>query len=328
MAHDHDHAPSHGAGHSHDHAHGHHHAVGEVGYRLAWAFWLTAVILVAEGVGGYLSGSLALVADAGHVLTDLAALGLAWFANRLSLRPASAIHTFGYHRSGILAALANAVTLLVVAVLISFEAAQRLRFPHPVEPLTMLPIAALGLIVNVGLGVWLSRAGGDNLNIRAAMLHVVGDAVASVGVIVAGLVIWQTGWVAIDPILSVVIALLIGLGAWRIVNETLTVLMEGVPKHIDAERVVLSLSALEGVEAIHDLHIWTIGSGLTALSCHVLIEDQHLSQGAAIIQQMTALLDRDFHIHHVTIQPECESCDMNSVFCQLATPHAGPPAAS
>lgn len=305
----------------HHHAHGGHDGHG-VGQRLGLAFWLTGLVLIAETVGAYVSGSLSLLADAGHVLTDLGALGLAWVATRLSARPASAVHTFGFHRSGILAALANAVTLLVMAVLISIEAVQRLGHPQPVQALTMLPVAVVGLAVNVGLGVYLARSGSDNVNVQAAMLHVVGDALASVGVIVAGLVIWQTGWLAIDPLLSLLIAVMIGVGAWRIVTETVTVLMEGVPKHLDVGQVSAALQELDGVRQIHDLHVWTIGSGLTALSCHVLIDDQHLSQGASIIQRMTDLLADRFHIHHVTIQPECESCDLNAVFCQLATPRS------
>jgi cobalt-zinc-cadmium efflux system protein len=311
------------------HAHHHHGAVGhhhhdhgaqDVGQRLGFAFWLTALVLVAEVIGAYWSGSLALLADAGHVLTDLGALGLAWFANRLSARPANADHTYGYHRSGILAALANAVTLLVLAVLICIEAMQRLGHPQPVAALTMLPVATVGLAVNVGLGLYLARSSTDNVNVRAALLHVIGDAVASVGVILAGLVIWQTGWTAIDPLLSMMIAVLIGVGAWRIVSETLTVLMEGVPKHIDVHQVTTALQGIDGVRAVHDLHVWTIGSGLTALSCHVLIDDLHLSAGASIIQRMTRVVEDRFNIHHVTIQPECESCDLNDVFCQIATP--------
>jgi cobalt-zinc-cadmium efflux system protein len=257
------------------------------------------------------------------VLTDLGALGLAWFATRLSARPASAVHTFGFHRSGILAALANAVTLLVMAVLITVEAVQRLSHPQTVEPLTMLPVAVLGLAVNVGLGVYLARSSADNVNVRAAMMHVVGDALASVGVIVAGLIIWQTGWMAIDPVLSMLISVMIGVSAWRIVAETVTVLMEGVPKHIDVHQVDTALREIDGVREIHDLHVWSIGSGLTALSCHVLIADQHLSEGASIIQRMTDMVAERFHIHHVTIQPECESCDLNAVFCQIATPRQG-----
>jgi cobalt-zinc-cadmium efflux system protein len=308
---------AHAEGNAHDH---HHHGAHDVGHRLGLAFWLTAVILVAEVVGAYLSGSLALLADAGHVLTDLGALGLAWFATRLSARPASAVHTFGFHRSGILAALANAVTLLVMAILISIEAVQRIGDPHPVAAMTMLPVAVIGLAVNVGLGVYLARSGADNVNVQAAMMHVIGDALASVGVIAAGVIIWQTGWMAIDPILSVLISVMIAVGAWRIVTETVTVLMEGVPKHIDVLQVSTALQGIEGVREIHDLHVWTIGSGLTALSCHVLIEDQHLSQGASIIQRMTDMLGDRFQIHHVTIQPECQSCDLNTVFCQIATP--------
>jgi cobalt-zinc-cadmium efflux system protein len=313
LAHAHHH---HGAVGHHHHDHGAH----DVGHRLGFAFWLTGLVLVAEVIGAYWSGSLALLADAGHVLTDLGALGLAWFATRLSARPASAEHTYGYHRSGILAALANAVTLLVLAVLICVEAVQRLGHPQPVAALTMLPVATVGLAVNVGLGLYLARSSTDNVNVRAALLHVIGDAVASVGVIVAGVVIWQTGWTAVDPLLSMFIAVLIGVGAWRIVSETLTVLMEGVPKHIDVHQLTTALQGIDGVRAIHDLHVWTIGSGLTALSCHVLIDDLHLSEGASIIQRMTRVVEDRFHIHHVTIQPECESCDLNDVFCQIATP--------
>jgi len=200
------------------------------------------------------------------------------------------------------------------------HAVQRIGDPQPVAAMTMLPVALVGLAVNVGLGIYLARSGADNVNVRAAMMHVVGDALASVGVIVAGVVIWQTGWMAIDPILSMLIAVMIGVGAWRIVTEPVTVLMEGVPKHIDVHQVSTVLQAIDGVRAIHDLHVWTIGSGLTALTCHVLIDDQHLSEGASIIQRMTDTLEERFHIHHVTIQPECESCDLDSVFCQIATP--------
>lgn len=306
-------------GHDHGHHHHHHHP-GQVSRHLGWAFWLTALVLIAEVIGGVISGSLALLADAGHVLTDLAALGLAWFATRLAMRPASSVHTFGYHRSGILAALANAVTLIVVALVISYEAYHRLLDPQPVNPVAMMPVAIIGLMVNLGVGVWLSRSGGDNVNVRAAMLHVLGDALASVGVIVAGAVIWATGWTPIDPLLSVGISVLIAAGAWRIVSETVTVLMEGVPKHIDVHAVIDALQGIDGVRAVHDLHIWAIGSGLTAMSCHVLIDDQHLSQGASIIQRMTRLVADEFDIHHVTIQPECESCDPETVFCQLVTP--------
>jgi cobalt-zinc-cadmium efflux system protein len=321
----HHHGPGGHHAHGHEpHGHAHHHAIHDVGQRLGFAFWLTAIVLVAEVVGAYLSGSLALLADAGHVLTDIGALGLAWFATRLSTRPASDVHTFGYHRSGILAALANAVTLLVLAVLISVEAIQRLRYPQPVDALTMLPVATVGLAVNVGLGLYLARSSSDNLNVRAAMLHVVGDALASVGVIVAGLIIWQTGWTAVDPALSVLIAVMIGVGAWHIVTETITVLMEGVPKHINVHEVTAALQAIDGVRQVHDLHVWAIGSGLSALSCHVLIDDQHLSEGASIIQRMTEVAEARFHIHHVTIQPECESCDLNAMFCQLATPRHEP----
>src|SRR5579864_9452616 len=203
--------------------HTHNHAHGMAKRTLRLAFFLTMIILVAELTGGLLANSLALLSDAGHVVTDIFALGLAWFATAQAERPSNASKTFGYHRVGILAALVNAVTLIVIALVIIWEAIQRFQHPQPVQPLVMFIAAAIGIAVNLFIGFGL-RKEGDNLNVRAATLHVFGDVGASAAVIVAGIIILLTGWTIADPILSVGIAVLIGIGAWRILRETIDIL--------------------------------------------------------------------------------------------------------
>src|SRR5437667_6098718 len=209
-------------GHNHNHTHG----MAKQALRLA--FFLTIVILVAELVGGIIGNSLALLSDAGHVVTDIFALGLAWFAAVQAEKPANAHKTFGYHRVGILAALVNAVTLVVIALAITWEAVQRLQHPEPVQPLVMFLAAGIGIAVNLFIGFGLQREG-YSLNVRAAALHVFSDVAASVGVIIAGILILLTGWTLADPLLSVGIAVLIAVGAWLIIRETTDILMEAVP---------------------------------------------------------------------------------------------------
>jgi len=204
---------------------------------LRLAFFLTLIIVAAEVIGGLLAHSLALLSDAGHALTDIFALGLAWFATAQAERPANARKTFGYHRVGILAALINAITLILVAIWILYEAVQRFQHPEPIQPLFMFAAAGIGIAINLYIGFGLQKEK-ENLNARAAALHVFGDVGASLGVIVAGLVILLTGWTPIDPILSVGIAALIALGAWRIVRETTTILLEAVPQDINMDTLV------------------------------------------------------------------------------------------
>ncbi len=304
---------------------GHRHGMAKQTLRLA--FFLTIIIIVAEVAGGILAHSLALLSDAGHALTDIFALGLAWFATAQAERPANARKTFGYHRVGILAALANAITLILIAVFILYEAVQRFQHPEPIQPLFMFVSAGIGIAVNLYIGFGLQKEG-DNLNARAAALHVFGDVGASVGVIVAGLIILLTGWTVVDPVLSVAIAGLIAVGAWRIVRETTDILLEAVPKGIDMPQLVTDMKGVAGVQDVHDLHVWGITSGMAALSCHVLIDDALISESSAILQALETMLSEKYGIGHSTIQFECHAhqeqyCSVDGLYCQMeALPEA------
>jgi cobalt-zinc-cadmium efflux system protein len=305
---------------------GHDHSHGMAKESLRVAFALTTIILIVGVVGGIFANSLALLTDAGHIVTDLFALGLAWFAAVQAERPANERKTFGYHRVGILAALLNAFTLIVIVVFICWEAVQRLQHPQPVEPWIMFVAAALAICVNLFIAFVLRRDG-QNLNVRAAMLHVLGDVMASLGVIIAGIVIVFTGWEIVDPILSIAIALLVALGAFRILRETVDILLEAAPHSIAVTQVAADMRQVEGVQAVHDLHVWSIANGMNALSAHVLIDNMPSSDSAVILQRLTRMLNQSYHILHTTIQFECNAhpgacCSKNLLYCQLEAAHA------
>jgi cobalt-zinc-cadmium efflux system protein len=303
------------SGHSHNHTHG----MAKKTLRLA--FFLTIIILAAELVGGIFANSLALLSDAGHVVTDVFALGLAWFAVVQAERPANARKTFGYHRVGILVALVNAVTLIIIAIAITWEAIQRFQHPESVQPFIMFISAAIGIAVNLYIGFGLQKEG-HNLNVRAATLHVFGDVAASIGVIVAGVIILLSGWTSADPLLSVAIAVLIAVGAWRILQETTDILLEAVPRDISLTDLVDDMKSVEGVKDVHDLHVWSIASGMYALSCHVLINDLPPSGSSPILQSLTTMLNEEHHIGHATIQFECSDqrvacCEIDGLYCRM-----------
>jgi cobalt-zinc-cadmium efflux system protein len=307
------------AGHNHHHDHTH----GMAKQTLRLAFFLTMLILAAELLGGFFANSLALLSDAGHVVTDIFALGLAWFATVQAERPANERKTFGYHRLGILAAFVNAVTLIVIALVILWEAIQRFQHPQPVQPLIMFLSAGIGIAVNLYIGFGLHKES-DNLNVRAATLHVFGDVGASAAVIVAGIIILLTGWTIADPILSVGIAALIGIGAWRILRETIDILMESVPKDISISNLVDDMVSVDGVQEVHDLHVWSIASNMNALSCHALIKDLPLGDSSAILQSLKGMLSEKYRISHTTIQFECDAhqgncCEMDGLYCRMET---------
>lgn len=290
--------------------HGHDHAHGMTGRRLRTAFLLTAVILAVELAGGIASHSLALLSDAGHVLTDIFALGLAWFATAQAERPANARNTYGYHRTGILAALANAVTLILIVLFIVYEAIARFQHAEKVEPGLMFVSAAVGIAVNLYIAFGFRKEGGENLNVRAAMLHVLGDVGASVGVIVGGAVILATGWYPADPLISLLIAVLIARGAWSILGETVGILMEATPRNLDVAQLARDVVAVPRVTDVHDLHVWSIAGGMTALSAHVQVTDDcALSSCDALLGQIDALLASRYQIGHSTIQFEYACCD-------------------
>jgi len=271
------------------------------GSRLRWVLVITAAFMVAEVAGGLLSGSLALLADAGHMLTDAGSLGLSLFAIRMAQRPASPEKTYGYVRLEILAALVNGAALLVIAGLIVVEAWHRLRDPVAVNGAIMLGVAVVGLGVNVAGALLLHGHAHDNLNVRGAYLHVLGDLLGSIGAITAGLVILLTGWTPADPIISVLIALLILYSAWKLVREAADVLLEAAPPHIDVEEVVRELRAVDGLDQVHDVHVWTLTSGFVALSAHGVIDDP--TEHTRILDEVQGRM-KARGIEHVTFQLE------------------------
>lgn len=273
----------------------------EVSARLLWVLALTAVFMVAEVIGGVLSNSLALLADAGHMLTDVAALGLSVFAMRLARRPPSARRTYGYARFEILAALVNGAALLVISGLIVVEAWERMRSPPAIDGAIMLSVASAGLVVNVIGALLLHQHAHDNLNVRGAYLHVLGDLLGSVGAIAAGIIVLTTGWTAADPLVSVVIALLILASAWRLVREAAEVLLESAPSHVDLEEVLADLTGIDGLDEVHDVHVWTLTSGFVALSAHGVVDDPTLH--TRILDEVRTRMQAH-GIAHVTFQLE------------------------
>jgi cobalt-zinc-cadmium efflux system protein len=269
---------------------------------------VTALLCVVELLGGWLTNSLALVSDAAHMLTDVAALALTLFALWIASRRASETKTFGYYRAEILAALVNGVALWVIVIVIVAEAWRRLQAPPPVAGGGMLAIAALGLAVNVGVALRLRRHRHGSLNLRGAYLHVVSDLLGSVGAVVAGVVILATGWNAADAVASALIALLIVMSSWTLVREAVDVLMEACPAHIDVEALRRSLEDVPGTGEVHDLHVWSLTTGRYALSAHAVVAGDHdHAADDAILAAMADVCARDFHIEHVTIQLEHES---------------------
>lgn len=301
--HHHDHHQGHGHGHHH-HGHGHHH--GNTGNKqgLLIALSITAGIMVLEFAGGLWTNSLALLSDSGHMLSDAGALALSLLALWFAAKPTSVRLSFGFHRFEILAALFNAVTLFVIAGLIIWEAIGRFLHSAVVASGSMMLIACIGLIANL-LSAWSLMRKGDvhgNLNLRSAYLHILGDALGSVGAIIAGAVMLLFGWYAADPIISIIVSLLILRGAWSVLKSTLHILMEGTPGSISIGTVKQVLEGIDGVVDVHDLHVWTITSGIEALSCHLLIKDDRDSQ--EILQEGITVIERQFGITHATIQIE------------------------
>jgi cobalt-zinc-cadmium efflux system protein len=272
------------------------------------ALALTCAVLAVELAGGLVSHSLALLSDAGHVLTDVFALGLAWFAVAQSSRPADERRSYGYHRVSILAALVNSVTLIVIVLVIAYEAVRRLAHPEPVQGGVVVIAALAGIAINLFVAFGLRRDSGT-LNVRAALMHVLGDIGASVGVVVSGIVIVLTGWLYIDPLLSLGIAVLIAYGAWGIVRETVNLLMEGTPGEIDLAAVTKEITSTELVTSMHDLHVWALSSDEMALSCHVVVGECPLGDAEHVVRDLESRLCGKFAIGHTTIQVEsCNPC--------------------
>lgn len=294
------HAHDHGADRAHDRR------------ALRWALTLTAVFCVVEFVGGWLTNSLALLSDAVHMLTDVGALALGLFALWVAGRPPSDSKTFGYHRAEILAALANGVALGAAVLFILAEAWERLHAPSPVATGGMMAVAAIGMAVNVVCARLLAPGETDSLNRRAAFLHVISDLLGSLGALIAGAVILFTGWSGADALAAALISVLILYSAWQLVRESLDVLMEAVPSHIELEQLRDAMASIPGACRVHDLHVWTLTTGRHALAAHVVVDAG--ADGDAVLEAMRALLAERFAVHHVTIQLECaRPCEPESV---------------
>jgi cobalt-zinc-cadmium efflux system protein len=313
-----DSAPSHP---SSDHG-GHAHRRAATSRAMAGAFFLTSGFMLAELVGGILSNSLSLVADAGHMISDAGALGLGLVAMWMASHPHTERRTFGFHRAEILAALANGTLLIGIAVFVVWTALARLQRQQHIESGLMLLIAVVGLVVNLLSMRVLGSHRHDNLNVRGAFLHVVGDALGSAGVIVAGVVIRYTGWTPIDSLVSLVIALLILVSGFRLVRETVSVLLESSPRDLDSEALRRDLKGLPGVRDVHDLHVWTVTSGFVSLSCHCEVASSSVADD--VLRRATNLLRERYGIRHVTIQPETSQIHEELEHCCL-DPHESRP---
>ena len=288
--------------------------------RLLVALSITGMMTIVELAGGLISNSLALIGDAGHMFTDTLALGLSLFALNLAKRPASQTKTYGYYRAEILAALVNGTILILVSGYIFYEAYHRFVEPPEVRGGLMLIVAAIGLAANVvGISV-LRSAGSRNLNVKGAFLHMWSDTVSSLGVIAAGAIILLTGRTIADPIISIIIGLLILRGAGGLVLESINILLEAVPKHLDVGQINNAIQKIKGVKDVHDVHLWAITSGMYAMSCHLLIEDQMVSNCTQIVEEVNETLSQKFGISHSTVQLECEECE-NSPVCHIGGEH-------
>jgi cobalt-zinc-cadmium efflux system protein len=283
---------------------------------LIMALLITASVMVLEFVGGFLSGSLALISDAGHMLTDTGALFLSLFALYFSRRPANYEKTYGFYRLEVLSALANGSVLIVIAGFIFYEAVKRFLHPQPINGTLMLWIAAAGLLANLLSALFLSKGSRENLNLRGALWHVLSDALSSVGVIIGAVIIIFAKLTIVDSLLGFLIGLIVLRGAWQIISESADILLESVPQDVNYSEVAGALMKMRGVKDVHDLHIWTIAPGLHALSTHIHIDDALLSECGELSADIKGMLDEKYGIDHITLEFECERCE-GPIICPL-----------
>lgn len=303
---------------AHSHVHAHHEKTGTV---LFVSLALTAAFVVAEAIGGLRSGSLALLSDAGHNLTDAFGLLLAGIGFILHRRPANQVKTYGYQRAGVLAAFVNALLLVVLSLALFYESYRRMLAPQPVTESVMIWMAGVGLALNLGIA-WGLGGHGKDLNVRAAWLHMLGDAASCVAIMAGAIVMRYTGWLAVDPILSMIIAAAIIWTGWDIFRDSLNILLEGLPKGLALADVTHAIRTVDGVLDVHDLHIWSLGSEAHAMSCHVLIEDMPPSASESILCKVKQVLDQRFEINHTTIQFEHVRCLLADESCtSVKRPH-------
>jgi cobalt-zinc-cadmium efflux system protein len=278
---------------------------------------VTVAFVLGEAIAGLAAHSLALISDAGHNFADALALALSWYGLRSALRPSSSKRTFGYHRIGILTALVNALFLVLIAIFIFWEALRRLQDPEPVQSGPMIVVAAIALIVNTVISLWLRDGARHDLNVRSAYLHMVGDAISALGVLFAGIVVATTGSYAADAFVSILIGVLILWSSWGILKESVNVLLESIPAGMSMAQVEQCIRTVHGVLAIHDLHVWTIGSGVICCSCHIMVAEQSVRSGEQVLRAVNGELRHHFAIGHTTIQVEVEGCAQDDMYCAM-----------
>jgi cobalt-zinc-cadmium efflux system protein len=300
------------------HSHAHLNTISQhTGTRLVISLALTLAFVGVELVAGWWSNSLALLTDAAHNFTDVVALGLAWHAIQLAAKPAHSGRTFGYHRAGILIALVNATTLAVIALGIFYEAFHRFQSPLLVQTDILIVVAILAFVVNTGTA-WLVRRGSENdLNLKSVYFHLMGDAASTFAAILAGIGIALTGWVWLDPLVSVFIGGFIIWNAWGIIRETVEILIEGTPRDLDIDAILRELERIDGVRGVHDLHVWSITQSMRSLAAHVDTDDISIGASAAIHREINSVLFHQFGIAHATLQFECAECEPALLYCDL-----------
>lgn len=290
------------------HHHSSHHSAGISANKMWIAFGITLIFCLIEAIIGYRANSLALMSDAGHNLADALALALSAYAIWVAKKPADSKRTFGYHRAGILAALVNAAGLVVMAGIIFYEAIIRLRAPEQVQSGPMIWVALVAILVNTGIAWWFHAAAKSDLNIKSAYMHMLGDAAASLGVVIAGVVIMLTGAYIADPIVSIIFALLVLWSSWGILHESVQILLEAAPVGMDLAKVEHAIADMAGVLNVHDLHVWTVSSGLIAATCHITVAEQMVSESQKIVHEVNEMLEHEFHIGHSIVQVETDDC--------------------
>ncbi len=285
--------------------------------RLLLSLSLTAAFVLVEVIAGIFGNSLALLTDAAHNFTDVIALGLSWYALKIATKPANAGKTFGYHRVGILVALVNSTTLILIAFGIFYEAWQRFLAPPVVDSVILIGVGTLAFLINAGTA-WLVKDGSEHdLNLRSAFLHLMGDVMSTLGAVIAGVIIYFTQWNWLDPLVSVLIGGFILWNAWSILRQSIHILLESTPENIDVEEMVKKLHTVDGVRSVHDLHVWSINENMRMLSAHIVTDDISMRECSSIQQDINELLLHGYNIQHATLQIECEGCGNGLLYCDF-----------
>lgn len=305
---------------THNHSHTHTHlreAARQTTTRLTWSLLITLAFVIFEAAAGYYANSLALLTDAAHNLTDVIALGLSWFAIRITAQPANPQKTYGYHRAGILVALINSTTLILISLGIFYEAYKRFVSPPEVQSSVLIVVGLVAVVINLVTALLVHRGSESDLNLRSAFVHLMGDVLSTIGAVIAGIVIYFTGANWLDPFVSVLIGLLILYNAWGILRDAVDILLEATPRDVDMKKMVGDITQVEGVLGVHDLHVWSITQNLRTMSAHILTEDIPVSAGAQIQNRINELVYHRYNIAHATLQLECVDCDPDCLYRRI-----------